>query len=209
MSLALRCRRFVVPVIAAVAASGFISVSAARAGVLVESAGDCEGQTLSRPFTPWLDPARYTPLGGFEDAAAGWTLDRASVVTGNEPWGVAEDDGAHSLRVRSGGAATSPSMCVGLEHPTVRFFAKREGGSLLSTLRVDVLYENHLGLLETLPVGLVGSGGSWQPTAAFAVIANLLPLLPGEHTAVAFRFTPQGSADWRIDDVFVDPWRGG
>ena len=37
------------------------------------------------------------------------------------------------------------------------------------------------------------------------VIANLLPLLPGETTPVAFRFTAQG-ADWSIDDVYVDPY---
>ena len=37
------------------------------------------------------------------------------------------------------------------------------------------------------------------------VVANLLPLLPGEHTPVAFRFTALGG-DWSIDDVYVDPY---
>jgi hypothetical protein len=35
--------------------------------------------------------------------------------------------------------------------------------------------------------------------------ANLLPLLPGSKTAVAFRFTAV-SGDWQIDDVYVDPF---
>jgi hypothetical protein len=26
---------------------------------------------------------------------------------------------------------------------------------------------------------------------------------------VAFRFTPQGSGTWQVDDVFVDPARNG
>jgi hypothetical protein len=37
------------------------------------------------------------------------------------------------------------------------------------------------------------------------LVVNLLPLLPGEQTPVRFRFTPQGSANWQIDDVYVDP----
>jgi hypothetical protein len=42
------------------------------------------------------------------------------------------------------------------------------------------------------------------------VIANLLPLLPGSRTAVAFRFTPYGDGgDWTIDDVYVDPGATG
>lgn len=209
MSFALRCRRIVVPTILAIAASGAITASAARAGVLVDTVGSCTDQPLSQPFTPWLDHAWYTPAGTFEDGAAGWSLDGAAVVAGNEPWEVAEDGGTHSLAVAAGGSAMSPSICAGLEHPTVRFFAKRVSGSLLATLRVDVVYENHLGLLESLPLGSVLSTGSWQPSAAFLNIANLLPLLPGEHTAIAFRFVAQGTGAWRVDDVFVDPWRGG
>ncbi len=37
------------------------------------------------------------------------------------------------------------------------------------------------------------------------VVANLLPLLPGEMTPVSFRFTAQG-ADFSVDDVWVDPY---
>jgi hypothetical protein len=38
------------------------------------------------------------------------------------------------------------------------------------------------------------------------LVVNLLPLLPGDYTPVAFEFTPQGyGGNWRIDDVYVDP----
>jgi hypothetical protein len=37
------------------------------------------------------------------------------------------------------------------------------------------------------------------------IVVNLLPLLPGDHTAVAFRFSTAGN--WQIDDVYVDPYR--
>ena len=39
------------------------------------------------------------------------------------------------------------------------------------------------------------------------VLANLLPLLPGAHTPVAFRFTPLLGGEWSIDDVYVDPFQ--
>jgi hypothetical protein len=92
---------------------------------------------------------------------------------------------------------------VGLEHPTLRFFA-RNTGSALSTLRVDVRVETSLGLVLTLPLAVVVAGSSWQPTLPMPVLVNLLPLLPGQYTPVAFRFTPLGG-NWRIDDVYVDP----
>ena len=56
-----------------------------------------------------------------------------------------------------------------------------------------------------LPVGVVVNGGGWRPTPVMPVVVNLLPLLPGEMTPVAFRFTADGG-DWLIDDVWVDPY---
>jgi len=38
-------------------------------------------------------------------------------------------------------------------------------------------------------------------------VANLLPLLPGDHTPVALRFVPQGGGSWLVDDVYVYPFR--
>jgi hypothetical protein len=105
----------------------------------------------------------------------------------------------------AGSSATSASMCVGIEHPTLRFFA-RNGGTSVSTLRVDVLFEDSFGAVHSATIGTVAGGSNWQLTPQMPVVVNLLPLLPGEHTAVAFRFTPQGGA-WTIDDVYVDPWQ--
>jgi hypothetical protein len=179
--------------------------------VLVASAPSCDNQALSQPFTPWLDYASYTPLpgGDFEDAAAGWSLSSgAGVADGNASQAVGGDDDASSLALRSGASATSAPICVGLQHPTIRFFAKRRSTGLLanlSTLRVDVMFELSTGTVVTLPIGTVVNGGSWQPTLPMLAVANLLPLLPGEHTPVAFRFTAQGG-DWSIDDVYVDPY---
>jgi hypothetical protein len=98
---------------------------------------------------------------------------------------------------------------VGILHPTLRFFARRSAGSALSTLTVEVLFEDAGGRVRSLPVGAVVAGSAWRPTLPFPVVANLLPLLPGQNTAVAFRFTVLGSATWQLDDVYVDPHRRG
>lgn len=196
-------------VAAAIAAIAFAAPQA-QAGLLVSPATDCEEQELSQPFLPWLDSAQYTPLGdgGFEAGGEGWTLTGgAKVVNGNNSHQVGGEDDSKSLRLPAGASATSPAICVGLEHLTIRAFARNQG-SLLSSVRVDVLFEDAAGNVLSLPIGLHLGGSSWQPTVPFLVIANLLPLLPGEHTAVAFRFTAQGlGANWRIDDVYVDPFR--
>ena len=37
------------------------------------------------------------------------------------------------------------------------------------------------------------------------VLANLLPLLPGEHTPVQFRVTSVLLGTWTVDNFYVDP----
>ncbi len=193
----------------AVAALSASAVSA-NAGVLVASAPSCDDQTLSQPFMPWLDVANYTPLSGgnFEGSTRGWSLGNARVAAGNESFKVGGADDASSLRIPAGGSVTSAPICVGLEHPTIRFFSKRHTGGLLglSTLRVEVLFEDNAGILNTLSIGVVTGSPNWQPTLPMTVVANLLALLPGERTPVAFRFTPTLGGEWSIDDVYVDPY---
>ena len=183
---------------------------AANAGPLVATAQDCEAETLTQPFLPWLDPAHYklAPDGGFEAGAAGWALEGgAEVVAGNEPYYVHDAGDSQALSLPAGSSATSPTTCVGLEHPTLRVFA-RNTGSPLSSLQVDVLFEDAGGDVHELTIGRLGANSSWKPSVQMVIVANLLPLLPDDYTPVAFEFTPLGSAgEWRIDDVYVDPMR--
>jgi hypothetical protein len=182
----------------------------ARAGLVVESATNCTDAPLEQPFTRWLDPFRYAlmPNGGLEGGAEGWSLNQASVVSGNESFYVHGRGDSHSLAIAPGGSATTATVCVGLESPIVRLFA-RSSMSLLSlnTLRVEVLFTGRDGRPAALPIGLVTASKNWQPSLPLLVVANLLPVLDGQRTAVAFRFTPQGRASWWIDDVYLDPYR--
>jgi hypothetical protein len=191
---------------AALAAAGF-AAPAANAGPLVASAASCGSSVLEQPFLPWLDPATYVlaPNGGLERGAKGWELAGASVVSGNEPYYVHDSGDSHALRLPAGSTATTQAMCVGIDHPTLRFFA-RNAGSSLSTLKVEVLYEDAAGNVSSLEMGNLAGDAAWQLSPQMPVLASLLPLLPDERTAVAFRFTNVGGGDWRVDDVYVDPF---
>ena len=202
--------RLSVPLTFAAIAIGLMAPAAASAGPLVASAADCQDQPLTRPFVRWLDPMSYTLLSGgsFEAGGTAWSLSGgAATVSGNQTFPFSGPGGSRSLSLPRGSSATSPTICVGLGHPTMRFFS-RNTGSLLSPLRVDVHYLDARGLERELPIGLVLNGRNWAPTLPYPVVVNLLALLPGERTPIAFEFTPLGiGGAWRIDDVYVDPYR--
>jgi hypothetical protein len=167
-------------------------------------ASDCAQQSLSQTFLPWGDVAWYVPApdGGLEGGAEAWRLtDGAQVVAGNSPYLAGEQ----SLSLPAGASATTTPMCIGVEHPTLRLFA-RNTGAPLSTLRVSVVFSDPLGVKRSLAVGLVGAGASWSPTPVMPILVNLLALTGDQQ--VAFRFTaPDDGGEWAIDDVYVDPYK--
>jgi hypothetical protein len=199
--------RAAVAALAAAAASAALAAPA-NAGVLVKSATDCDAPVTSQPFAEFGDGASYKLVGdgGFENGAAGWTLSGgAKVVSGNEAYDVDGVGDRYSLQLPAGSSATSPTVCVGLDEPTLRFFIRKNGG-LLSTMAVSVKVETSLGLVVSVPIG-VDLGGNWHPSLPMLMLGNLLPLLPGDKTPVQFQFTPLLGGSWQIDDVYVDPWR--
>jgi hypothetical protein len=186
----------------------FAAAPAANAGLLVKSATDCTSPAASHPFSKWYDNSSYIPApqGSFESGASDWSLSNASVDSGNESYNVAGDHGSHSLKIKPGGSALTRTICVGLDRPTLRFFSRSSGGLLgLTTMAVSVRVETSLGLVVELPIGVALPGSKWQPSLPMPILANLLPLLPGQMTPVQFRFTPLLGGTYWIDDVYVDP----
>lgn len=209
----MRCRPFCrVPLGVLSCAVTFVVTAPAHAGVLLSSASSCSSETLSQPFQPWFDYSSYSPVPGgtFEAGQPEWSLSGAATVTpGNESYNLNNSADSSSLSLPDGSSATSLAMCVGIHNPTLRFMA-RNGGSPFSSLQVEVLSEDALGAVHSTPIASVLSGSSWQPTDPLPITVNLLALLPGDETAVAFRFTPQGSGGgWHVDDTYVDPWGRG
>jgi hypothetical protein len=176
----------------------------AHAGVLTTSATSCDDSALSQPFKRWNDNNYYKTVGTFENGSDGWTLaGGAKVVSGNETAYVHGAKDSHSLLLPAGSTATTPPVCVGLDEPTLRFFTRKNSG-LLSTMAVTVQVQTSLGVWVTLPIG-TDLGGGWHPSLPMLVVANLLPLLPPDRTAVKFSFTPLLAGSWQVDDVYVDP----
>lgn len=180
--------------------------AAASAGPLTDRAPSCDTQVLGQPFLPWADIASYTlnPGGSFEAGAAGWSLDGATVATGNEPFYVGAAKDSRSLSLPAGSSAVSAPVCVGIEYPDIRFFAAASNPA--ARLSVEVLFESAGGDVLAAEIGAVTGASAWAPTLPFPIAANLLPLLPGSHTAVAFRFRSSGGS-FRIDDLYVDPYQ--
>jgi hypothetical protein len=193
---------------ASVAAAAFaVGAPSASAGVLVQSAPDCSPKTTTQAFSKVDgDSTQYwlAPGGNFEAGTTPWTLSRgASVVSGNESWKVS-GPGSRSLQLKPLATATSPVMCVGIEHPAVRLFAK-SNNALLSTLSVNAIVTTSVGLKVPVPVGVLLPSGQWKPSPKLFVLASLLPLLPGEHTPIQFQITSVGLGTWSVDDFYVDP----
>jgi hypothetical protein len=170
-----------------------------------DTAARCEGRVIEQPFTAFEDTADYflAPDGDFSAGAAGWNLDGAQVVAENEPWYVRGGDTAAAVRIESGASATSPTICVGQDDPTMRFFA-RSLGDPEGTLDVEVLYTDGDGIEQALTIGTITAASDWTAVAPLPITANSYEM------TVAFRFTAHGTdSTWLIDDVYVDPYRKG
>jgi hypothetical protein len=167
----------------------------------------CEGRVIEQPFTGFGDELDYflAPDGDFSGGGTGWELTGAEVVAENEPWYVHGGDTAAAVRLESGASATSPTICVAEDDPTMRFFA-RSTGDPTGTLDVEVLYTDAQGEPQSLTIGTVAGEvtGEWTAVVPMAIVANVYEM------SVAFRFTAQGTGStWLVDDVYVDPYRKG
>lgn len=178
--------------------------------LLAPSAGastGCPAQPVAQRFLPWSDPAWYAavPGGGFEEGTAPWALaGGAAVAEGNEPFHIGTAADHRSLQLPPGASGTSPAICIGAEHPTLRLLA-RNGGSATAPLTVSAVVTDPTGGNRTIPLAAL-TARDWAPTAPIPVTLNVLALaLP---QSVAFRFSAAGGA-WTIDDVYVDPYGKG
>jgi hypothetical protein len=193
---------------AAVAAMALLApAGSASAGVLSQSASDCPSYLSTKVFAKWLDPFNYTlaPGGHFESSSDLTFTGGAKIVSGNETSYVNSSADRNSVLIPRGGTVTTGAMCVGLDKPTVRFFAKRPGFALLPLLTVEGLYTTRSGGTASLPlVGVPLAGNSWSLQLPFVTTGALLEL--GDQTMMRFRLRAV-TGDWQVDDFYVDPSR--
>jgi hypothetical protein len=180
----------------------------ARAGNLLSGA-DCGYDDLSPVFAAWGDDAAYAlaPQGDLA-ATDDWTLNKgATVVSGGDPYTGA----TQSLDLEQGGEAASAAMCVNLDNPTLRFFARDVGGNGKANLKVDMLYEDFSGHVKHITVAKLRARHDWQPSAILPIYVNMLALAsPTGVTAIALQFKAEGlqkGETLSISSIYVDPYR--
>ena len=207
----MRKRSLCAAALAVAALAGGVPTATAASGGLTTACGQ---QVFGQPFLRWLDPAYYVlaPDGGLEQGALGWRLSGgASVVAGNEPYYVRDAADTRALSLPSGSSATTPPICVGVDAPAARLFVTNSG-SQLSTLQVDLIYRNALGVTTSAPLVEVTGTSIWEPTIQIALLANVTSLQVAANgtTNIALRFRRQGStsSSWKLDDLYVDPFKG-
>ena len=191
----------------AVAVTALVALTAlpATASAALVETGACDSATLTQPFAKWGDSAPYKlmPGGSFESGAPGWTLSHgASIVSGSEPFGATGSVGSHSLYLPAGASAESPATCVNAAYPTFRLFARN--ANLLSTVAVQVAYDDPVVGRVALPVGTIALGTSWKPTLPMLTTSAIQGVLKNGEAQVSLRFTAL-TGSTTIDDVFVDP----
>lgn len=193
---------------AATAALAAVALSAAPASAASDGAdAGCPDVPTMQPFAPWQDVADYllAPDGDIEDDAASWRLEGgAHAVEGNEPFAVGAPTDHRSLALPAGATATTPPMCIGEEHRTMRFFVSGTGAG---ALRVEALYVKPDGTQASRTLGVETRPGAWAPSDVLPMRVNELAAGHGNAMPVSLRFTARGSGTWQIDDVYVDPYR--
>jgi hypothetical protein len=160
---------------------------------------------LSTPLASFGDTRSYAlaPGGNLESGAQGWSLaGGAGVVLGNEPFHVGGTRHRYALQLPPGASATTARMCIDETYPLLRMFV-RNVGALSGALKVEVLRHDPYGRTLT-----VGAGSLQVSSTAWTLSRDLriaLANTTGAGTPVSFRFTANGG-DWRVDDVYVDPY---
>jgi hypothetical protein len=192
--------------VAALTSAGILAAIAGGAVADGTASSGCPDQQLSQPFVAWGDAGQYAlvPNGDFENGLDGWSVSGgAGLVSGAEPWQVTDANETQSLELPAGSSASSPAVCVDADDPSVRFFAVNNGDPA-SLLSVGVSFTTLLGLQVSLPIDVISSDGSWQPSPQVLMLVNALAL--DSTMPVQFTFTPIGAGDWQIDDLYLDPW---
>jgi hypothetical protein len=174
------------------------------------SSQTCSDPTLEQPFSALGDNRDYVlaPGGAFDDPTAhGWTLEGgAAVVETTDPFAFGDNNDSQSLALPPGASAISPTMCVDLHYPTMRFIGMQTAAKSAG-LDVEVFYPNAPKAMQewdrTSHLQAKSTDG-WEVTRDVKVRPEWGGTTPGWRL-VALRFTADTTGSWLIDDVFVDP----
>jgi hypothetical protein len=161
----------------------------------------CNYPDAEQVFTKWGDSGYYelAPDGGFEEGGNGWSFTGgAQLVAGNETEYLNGGEDQISLSLPYKGMATSPRVCVDENTPVFRLMTLN-GGAEQAKLRVIITYETPE--LKTRSTE-IRADDEWAPTEPLQFDID------GTQERVArISFTPrEGTGDWFVDDLYIDPF---
>lgn len=178
------------------------TASVTTAAITNEFTQSCTEPSTFKAFKAFGDNADYAfaPGGSFESGTAGWSLDRASVVTGNDSSGVY--GGTKALRIANGGRVVSPWFCVTPANPHFRYTTY--GGEI--EMEIDYRVFGETDIDDDL-VGETNGGGKWGPSAQHE-LATEIPASKLDKGVLA-RIIFEAEDDVYVDNLLVDPYRRG
>ena len=194
------------------AAACFAAPAAAQAA--------CDPVPTTKAFQPFGDSSEYflAENGGFESGSAGWQLTNASVVAGNESYFLNGAGDKYSLSIAPGGRAVSNPICIDTTRTGYRFFAQQVKGSAAPNLKVSLRWVGPDRVTRYVRVDSLAGANytSWAPSRFWApqLAAQLfqrLGLTPEQTATVRLVFDVDSGVGpaWRIDDLYIDPFRAG
>lgn len=197
---------------AAVAGLGLLGAApAAQASIAAAAPAACTPQPATgQPFSPWHDLGFYALVSGgdVEGGLAGWTLDGARVVEGNERFRVGGAADHLALALNEGDSVTTAPICIDDTYPWFRFFARNTAGHK-AKLHVEVLYTDARGKLREEGTGDYATReDDWLPTGSLGIDVDW-DKIPGGALPISFRFTAESNSSFLVDDVYVDPMARG
>jgi hypothetical protein len=198
----------------------FAVVAVACFGAPAAAQATCEPVATFKAFQPFGDSSEYflAANGGFESGSAGWSLTNASVVAGNESYFLNGKGDTRSLAIAPGGQAMSAAFCVDTTRTGFRYFAQQPKSTNAPDLLVSIRWVGPDGLTRLIRVDRLAGANhtSWAPSRFFApqLAAQLfkrLGLTEQDTASVRLIFQVENEAGpgWRIDDVYIDPFRAG
>jgi hypothetical protein len=184
-----------------VVTAGAVSPAGALAAV------SCTPGAGAQVYLPWKDSRSYVlaPGGDFE-SSAGWTLGGGAMVgSGNESFYVHSRSDSKSLTIPVGGSAVTPPICIDPTQPTLRFSLNGPAAASGAKLNVDMTYTDQFGNVKSTSMGTLNGSGSWDLSHSLGIPQKLAS------PTVQFRFTVtgSGSASFKLDDVYIDPFIRG
>jgi hypothetical protein len=169
------------------------------------AATSCAGTTTTTTFSAWGDPNQYIPFKGssFESGASGWSwLNKANITVGDDNSVLPGVIGSHAVELPAGGTAKSPWTCVDSTRPSLRFFFRRLSGTGNLTVSSTVS-----GLMTLTTVASFSGDGSWEPSPIVTFPQVMTDLTAGTAINAQFQFTADPGTVYRIDDIYLDPFK--